>query len=93
MKSNINENRTTKVYVFGDNSAGQLGVVQKKDENSNTASQRSIKIKELTSMSFDLKISKVKCGKNNTGFITEEGFLFVMGSNKHGKLGIGMTYE
>jgi alpha-tubulin suppressor-like RCC1 family protein len=44
-------------------------------------------------MKFDLRIIKVKCGKDNTAFITEEGFLFVMGSNIHGKLGVGMSYE
>jgi E3 ubiquitin-protein ligase HERC3 len=47
----------------------------------------------LTQLSLEFRITKVKCGIDNTGFITEEGFLFVMGSNNHGKLGIGLTFE
>ncbi len=40
-----------------------------------------------------MQITKVVCGIDTTAFITSEGFLFVMGSNKHGKLGVGLTYE
>jgi alpha-tubulin suppressor-like RCC1 family protein len=40
-----------------------------------------------------MQIMKVFCGLDNTAFVTTEGFLFVMGSNKHGKLGIGLSYD
>ena len=50
-------------------------------------------VHELSLISIEYRITKVQCGVDNTGFITDEGFLFVMGSNKHGKLGIGMTQE
>lgn len=36
---------------------------------------------------------KVACGRDNSAFVTDEGFLFTMGSNKHGKLGLNLSYE
>jgi alpha-tubulin suppressor-like RCC1 family protein len=47
----------------------------------------------LTPHQFDVHISRVVCGKDNSALITEEGFLFMMGSNKHAKLGIGLSQE
>ena len=56
----------------------------------------------MRSYSFDVQISKVSCGYDHSGFITSEiycfdfkgeGLLFVMGSNKHSKLGVGSTYQ
>ena len=83
----------SQVFVYGDNSFGQLGVTSNQNDQNHQTPQRILNIPELTPITFEFKINKVKCGKDNTGFITEEGFLFIMGSNKHGKLGVGLNHE
>lgn len=70
----------TQVYIFGSNTRGQLGVEELPEDR-------------LVKHQFDVRIVKVACGRDNSAFVTDEGFLFTMGSNKHGKLGLNLTYE
>jgi len=50
-------------------------------------------VEKLRHKSFDVIITKIACGKDNTALVTDEGFVFMMGSNKYGKLGVGLTEE
>ena len=70
----------TQVYIFGCNARGQLGVEELPEDR-------------LIKHQFDVRIVKVACGRDNSAFLTDEGFLFTMGSNKHGKLGLNLSYE
>ena len=40
-----------------------------------------------------LKIRHIVCGRSHTLMLTAEGTIYSLGSNEHGKLGIGKTYE
>ena len=40
-------------------------------------------------MTFDIQINQISCGKDHTAFVTPIG-VYTMGSNSHGKLGIGL---
>ena len=39
--------------------------------------------------SYNISIRKVSCGASHACFITNSNFLYAMGSNSHGQLGIG----
>lgn len=71
---------TTDVYIAGSNEEGQLG--HKSDDK-----------QMLTRVVFRSNIKMIACGKDNSAYVTDGGALLVMGSNKHGKLGLGLPYE
>jgi alpha-tubulin suppressor-like RCC1 family protein len=40
-----------------------------------------------------LSIRQFACGKNHSLLLSAEGFLYAMGSNEHGKLGVGRAFH
>uniref|UniRef100_A0A8C5SM07 Retinitis pigmentosa GTPase regulator n=1 Tax=Laticauda laticaudata TaxID=8630 RepID=A0A8C5SM07_LATLA len=77
------EDKNGKLYMFGSNNWGQLGLGTK-----NTVSKPTcVKV---------LKPEKVKlavCGRNHTLIYTEKGNLYATGGNSEGQLGLGGTEE
>ena len=66
-----------KLYMWGDNSWGQLGAV--------TGKNKPILIKE--------RIVQVSCGGRHTGAVTAEGKLYMWGINNRSQLGDGTTTD
>ncbi|XP_074070288.1 X-linked retinitis pigmentosa GTPase regulator isoform X2 [Macrotis lagotis] len=72
-----------KLYMFGSNNWGQLGLGSKTTVNKPTCVKA-------------LKPEKVKiaaCGRNHTLVYTEEGNIYAAGGNSEGQLGLGDTEE
>lgn len=42
--------------------------------------------------SFKILISQISCGEKHSGFISDQGYIYMMGCNEQGKLGIGDTF-
>ncbi|XP_016288852.2 X-linked retinitis pigmentosa GTPase regulator isoform X5 [Monodelphis domestica] len=73
----------SKLYMFGSNNWGQLGLGSKTTVNKPTCVKA-------------LKPEKVKiaaCGRNHTLVYTEEGKVYAAGGNSEGQLGLGDTEE
>ena len=77
---------STEVFCWGDNSNGQLGIGDCAADHQNEARQKIFSIPKCCS--FNIAIRKIACGQEHASFITPTGFLYSMGSNKHGQLGI-----
>ena len=43
--------------------------------------------------STNLNIAQISCGENHSGFVTEDGKLYMFGSNENYQLGLGNTNE
>lgn len=43
--------------------------------------------------SFNILVKEVACGLDHTHLVSKDGYLYSMGSNEHGKLGLGLTYK
>ncbi|RZF39897.1 hypothetical protein LSTR_LSTR010525 [Laodelphax striatellus] len=69
-----------KVYVWGSNSCGQLGL-----------SDGIKKCSKPTRLSIKEKVLQIVCGYLHTLMLTEEKYLLVFGEGKSGKLGLGGT--
>jgi alpha-tubulin suppressor-like RCC1 family protein len=41
--------------------------------------------------SFNILVKEVACGLNHTHLVSKDGYLYSMGSNEYGKLGLGLT--
>ncbi|OMJ70768.1 hypothetical protein SteCoe_31189 [Stentor coeruleus] len=69
----------TEVFYWGSDSTGQLGI-----------GDRSIgKVySNPKCCSFSVQIKKISCGEEHAGFIAANGYLYMMGCNKQGQLGI-----
>ena len=70
----------TEVFVWGLDSRGQLGLgcktVGKTYPNPRFCS-------------YNILIKEISCGEDHSGFISEQGHVYCMGSNSDGKLGVG----
>jgi alpha-tubulin suppressor-like RCC1 family protein len=78
---------STEVFAWGLDNKGQLGL-------GSQTSGKSISTPRFCS--FNIVIKQVSCGEDHSGFISESGHLYMMGSNQHGKLGLGdrsLTYS
>ena len=76
----------TEVFYWGSDSCGQFGV-----------GDRSIgkNYPNPKCCSFCIPIKKISCGDEHSGFIAANGYVYMMGSNKQGRLGISnpsLTY-
>ncbi|GLH14493.1 Probable E3 ubiquitin-protein ligase HERC2 [Gryllus bimaculatus] len=69
--------RSGKVFAFGNNSHGQLGLGSEVNQ--------SILPTPVDSLA-DYNVASVSCGENHSTFITEEGDLYVCGEGRYGKL-------
>ncbi|XP_043927776.1 X-linked retinitis pigmentosa GTPase regulator-like, partial [Protopterus annectens] len=72
-----------KLYVFGSNNWGQLGLGTKNTVNKPTC------VKALRSE----KVKYVACGRNHTLVYTEKGNVYAAGGNNEGQLGVGDTED
>lgn len=70
-----------KLIVFGANERGQLGLGDTQNRKVPTVNQ---------SLS-DIEVRCVSAGKDHSALIDISGKVFLWGSNKHGKLGVGST--
>jgi alpha-tubulin suppressor-like RCC1 family protein len=43
--------------------------------------------------SFNILVKQVACGYNHTHLLSKEGFVYSMGSNEDGKLGLGLSHK
>jgi len=72
--------QTMQPYAWGSNSYGQLSIESKHKGECIPVPQQ---------CSFNLMITLISCGDEHTGFLTSNGKVFMVGSNKDGRLGIG----
>lgn len=72
---------TNGVYVFGDNTSGQLGL-------GNNIRRQNIPIKLL----FDYDVISIHCGHSHTVLNTTDG-LYVFGNNEYGQLGLDKNIQ
>ncbi|XP_060689029.1 X-linked retinitis pigmentosa GTPase regulator-like isoform X2 [Hemiscyllium ocellatum] len=70
-----------KLYIFGSNNWGQLGLGTKNTVNKPTC------VKALKSE----KVKLTACGRNHTLVFTEQGNVYAAGDNSEGQLGLGDT--
>lgn len=73
-----------KLYTFGDNEAGKLGLEDNQCENTEEPQQ----VKTLNE-----PVVFVSCGGNHTAVVTKRGGLFTFGSGMHGQLGHGPAFQ
>ncbi|KAN0031462.1 hypothetical protein ACTFIV_005326 [Dictyostelium citrinum] len=77
------------LVVFGKNSHGQIGIDIDKEFIYNQDNYTGIP----TLLPNFLNVSKVSCGVQHTGFITNSGLLYMFGNGSFGKLGTGDTED
>lgn len=70
-----------KVYSFGKNESGQLGLGHNEHEQTPT----------LIETFKGIKIKRISCGINHAGVVTEDGDVWLWGCNDFGQLGTGDT--
>ncbi|CDW87912.1 UNKNOWN [Stylonychia lemnae] len=76
----------TEVFVWGDDRWGQLGLYHQKIRKG-YHDQTSFKIPKTCS--FNILIKQISCGDAHSAILTNQGHLYMMGSNIKGQLGIG----
>ena len=79
--ANNEEPPSNEVYVWGDDSRGQLGLSGIYGEH-----QLNFELPQICS--FGILIKQVACGEYHTVFASDTHLLYSMGCNKHGQLGI-----
>lgn len=67
---------------------GQLGVGGTTNTKSDDPALKNVCIIPKI-CSFNIKILKVSCGFNHSALLSYSGYLYTMGSNEYGKLGVG----
>jgi len=70
-----------RVFSFGMNQGGQLGIGNIKSQN----------IPQLVTAFQDMRVVQISCGENHSLVLTEEGKVFAFGFNLAGQLGLGNT--
>lgn len=70
----------TEVFTWGLDSKGQLGLGSKNTGKCYTTPKF---------CSYNIMIKEISCGEEHSGFISDSGHVYCMGSNTYGKLGIG----
>lgn len=70
----------TEIFSWGLNNSGQLGLGVSNKEKSQPCP---------IFCSFNILIKDISCGEDHSGFISDSGHIYCMGSNSKGKLGIG----
>ncbi|CDW79837.1 UNKNOWN [Stylonychia lemnae] len=74
------DNPYNEVYVWGDDSYGQLGLCDLFPEKLITIPK---------TCSFNVVIKSISCGLSHTCFVSDQGHIYSMGSNSSGQLGLG----
>ncbi|OMJ71846.1 hypothetical protein SteCoe_29834 [Stentor coeruleus] len=70
----------TEVFAWGLDNKGQLGLGAKNSGKCYTSPRF---------CSYNIMMKDISCGEDHSGFISDSGHVYCMGSNIHGKLGIG----
>lgn len=70
----------TEIFVWGSDTSGQLGL---------GTENRDKKYVSPIFCSFNILIKDISCGEDHSGFISDSGHVYCMGSNARGKLGTG----
>lgn len=65
-----------------ENDKGQLGFSSDREENS---------VINPKTCSFNILVREVACGFNHTHLVSKDGFVYSMGANDFGKLGLGLS--
>ena len=68
------------MYVWGDDSQGQLGLELFNKKRDEIKTYYNIP----KSCSFNVVIQQVSCGQAHSAMLTNSGHLYMMGSNKYG---------
>ncbi|OMJ67698.1 hypothetical protein SteCoe_35075 [Stentor coeruleus] len=69
----------TEVFTWGQDSKGQLGLGSKNPGKCYSTPKF---------CSYNIMIKEISCGEEHSGFISDSGHVYCMGSNAYGKLGI-----
>lgn len=96
-QSDDNKSKDQLVFVWGDNSYGQLGISNSTSDNNNTNTQDNnnnadtptyISTPKLLEEFSDKKISKIECGLYHSFILLDNGKLFGFGSNEFSQISI-----
>ena len=74
----MEEDNLYKLAVWGANNFGQIGLQDKTRSNPHPVY-----------WSFHKLVKQISCGDEHSGFVTEDGCVYTLGSNRNGKLGVG----
>ena len=80
------QSKSTELFVWGSDKRGQLGI-----ESQYKDSQRPLMQSLPRSCSFSVIISQMSCGERHSAIITQQGYLYTMGSNHKGQLGVPLA--
>lgn len=76
------------------NNEGQLGFTVKDNEISAASPKSESNIVLIPKIcSYNILVQQIACGGSHTHILSQTGFVYSMGSNKEGKLGLGLTYN
>ncbi|CDW78422.1 UNKNOWN [Stylonychia lemnae] len=78
----------TEFFSWGSDQFGQLALANT-DEEENQYQQNVPFSEEPKSLSFDIIIKQISCGENHAAFISGDSFVFCVGKNNEGQLGVG----
>ena len=78
-----NEPKLSNVFVWGDNSHGQLSIRASKTQQ--VPDPVAINLSKLG------RVTELACGAAHTVFVSDSGFIFAMGDNTHSQLGFPAT--
>lgn len=73
----------TRVYVMGETKFGQLGFMLDKQTDS------MIKMPKLCN--YNVLVKMIACGEAHTHILSQEGFVYSMGINHYGVLGLSVS--
>lgn len=71
--------------IFIDNQSGQLGLQTSQETNHSVSLPKQC--------SYNILVKSVACGPDHTHLLSQSGYLYSMGSNRDGRLGLGLTYQ
>lgn len=94
----------TRAYVTGETAQGQLGfMMEPKPVNQDTREgnfdkRNKVEEVELHTViklpklcSYNILIKQVACGEHHTHLLSQDGYVYSMGANKEGALGLGQA--
>ena len=78
----------TEFFSWGSDAYGQLALANTDEEDEKSFQRGSPYYDIPKSLSFDIIISKISCGDFHASFISGDGFVFSVGRNTEGQLGV-----
>jgi len=80
-RTQINSESQASVWVWGNDGSGQLGIRSKPDSKAF--------LKSPKEFIWRVRIKQIACGREHAALVSQEGQLYMIGSNLNGKLGLG----